>query len=159
MEKLEGMKAPQITLPDQNGEIVSLTDFEGEKYVILYFYPKDATPGCTTQACDFRDSYESFSDLNAVILGVSPDNEASHKRFIEKQGLPFSLLVDEKNEAAEAYGVWKLKKMFGKEYMGIERSTFLIDPTGTVVKEWRKVKVAGHIEEALATLEQLTKKA
>ena len=104
-------------------------------------------------------AYESFSDLNAVILGVSPDNEASHKRFIEKQGLPFSLLVDEKNEAAEAYGVWKLKKMFGKEYMGIERSTFLIDPTGTVVKEWRKVKVAGHIEEALATLEQLTKKA
>ena len=159
MEKLEGMKAPQITLPDQNGEIVSLTDFEGEKYVVLYFYPKDATPGCTTQACDFRDSYKSFSDLNAVILGVSPDNEASHKRFIEKQGLPFSLLVDEKNEAAEAYGVWKLKKMFGKEYMGIERSTFLIDPTGTVVKEWRKVKVAGHIEEALATLEQLTKKA
>ncbi|WP_432360804.1 thioredoxin-dependent thiol peroxidase [Sporosarcina sp. UB5] len=159
MEKLEGMQAPQITLPDENGEIISLRDFEGRKYVILYFYPKDATPGCTTQACDFRDAYESFSDLNAVILGVSPDNEASHRRFIEKQGLPFSLLVDENHEAAKAYGVWKLKKMFGKEYMGIERSTFLIDPTGTVVKEWRKVRVKGHIEEALATLEQLTKKA
>ncbi len=159
MEKLEGMQAPQFTLPDEYGEIVSLRDFEGKKYVILYFYPKDATPGCTTQACDFRDAHQSFSDLNAVILGVSPDNEASHQRFIEKQGLPFSLLVDENHETAEVYGVWKLKKMFGKEYMGIERSTFLIDPTGTVVKEWRKVKVKGHIEEALATLEQLTKKA
>lgn len=159
MEKLEGMQAPQFSLTDENGEIVSLRDFEGKKYVILYFYPKDATPGCTTQACDFRDAHQSFSDLNAVILGVSPDNETSHQKFIEKQGLPFSLLVDENHEAAEAYGVWKLKKMFGKEYMGIERSTFLIDPTGTVVKEWRKVKVKGHIEEALATLEQLTKKA
>ncbi|HEX5564702.1 MAG TPA: thioredoxin-dependent thiol peroxidase [Sporosarcina sp.] len=159
MEKLEGMQAPQFTLPDENGEIVSLRDFEGKKYVILYFYPKDATPGCTTQACDFRDAHQSFTDLNAVILGVSPDSEKSHQRFIEKQGLPFSLLVDENHEAAEAYGVWKLKKMFGKEYMGIERSTFLIDPTGTVVKEWRKVKVKGHIDEALATLEQLTKKA
>ncbi|MDN4608398.1 thioredoxin-dependent thiol peroxidase [Sporosarcina highlanderae] len=157
MEKLEGMQAPQFTLPNEKGEKVSLSDFEGKKYVILYFYPKDATPGCTTQACDFRDAFEDFSNLNAVILGVSPDNEASHQRFIEKQGLPFSLLVDEKHEVAEKYGVWKLKKMFGKEYMGIERSTFLIDPTGTVVKEWRKVKVAGHIDEALATLEQLTK--
>ncbi|MDW0117801.1 thioredoxin-dependent thiol peroxidase [Sporosarcina thermotolerans] len=157
MEKLEGLQAPQFTLPNEKGEKVSLSDFEGKKYVILYFYPKDATPGCTTQACDFRDAYQDFSNLNAVILGVSPDNEASHQRFIEKQGLPFSLLVDEKHEVAEKYGVWKLKKMFGKEYMGIERSTFLIDPTGTVVKEWRKVKVAGHIEEAFATLEQLTK--
>lgn len=157
MEKLEGLQAPQFTLPNEKGEKVSLSDFEGKKYVILYFYPKDATPGCTTQACDFRDAYEDFSNLNAVILGVSPDNETSHQRFIEKQGLPFSLLVDEKHEVAEKYGVWKLKKMFGKEYMGIERSTFLIDPTGTVVKEWRKVKVAGHIEEALLTLEQLTK--
>ncbi|WP_339254049.1 thioredoxin-dependent thiol peroxidase [Sporosarcina sp. FSL W8-0480] len=157
MEKLEGLQAPQFTLSNEKGEKVSLSDFEGKKYVILYFYPKDATPGCTTQACDFRDAYEDFSNLNAVILGVSPDNEASHQRFIEKQGLPFSLLVDEKHEVAEKYGVWKLKKMFGKEYMGIERSTFLIDPTGTVVKEWRKVKVAGHIEEALATLKQLTK--
>lgn len=157
MEKLEGLHAPQFSLPNEKGETVSLNDYQGKKYVILYFYPKDATPGCTTQACDFRDAFQNFTELNAVILGVSPDNEKSHQRFIEKQGLPFSLLVDEDHEVAEAYGVWKLKKMFGKEYMGIERSTFLIDPTGTVVKEWRKVKVDGHIQDALATLEQLTK--
>ncbi|MHC8515705.1 thioredoxin-dependent thiol peroxidase [Sporosarcina sp. ITBMC105] len=157
MEKLEGLHAPQFSLPNEKGETVSLSDYQGKKYVILYFYPKDATPGCTTQACDFRDAFQNFTELNAVILGVSPDNEKSHQRFIEKQGLPFSLLVDEDHEVAEAYGVWKLKKMFGKEYMGIERSTFLIDPTGTVVKEWRKVKVDGHIQDALATLEQLTK--
>ncbi|MFD1204432.1 MULTISPECIES: thioredoxin-dependent thiol peroxidase [Sporosarcina] len=156
MEQLQGMKAPQFSLPNENGEIVSLTDFEGKKYVVLYFYPKDLTPGCTTQACDFRDSHEDFSDLNAVILGVSPDSEESHRKFIEKKGLPFSLLIDENKEVAERYGVWKMKKMFGKEYMGIERSTFLIDPTGTVVKEWRKVKVNGHIEEVLNTLRQLT---
>lgn len=156
MTTLEGMIAPEFTLANEKGEKVSLADYVGKKYVILYFYPKDATPGCTTQACDFRDAYEEFSQLNAVILGVSPDNEASHARFIEKQGLPFSLLVDKEHVVSEQYGVWKLKKMFGKEYMGIERSTFLIDPTGMVVKEWRKVKVKGHIEDALTTLKQLT---
>lgn len=153
---LEGMKAPDFTLPNEKGKMVSLKDYAGEKYVILYFYPKDATPGCTTQACDFRDSHEDFSKLNAVILGVSPDNEASHVKFIEKQGLPFSLLVDEEQVVSEKYDVWKLKKMFGKEFMGIERSTFLIDPSGIVVKEWRKVKVKGHIEDALATLEEVS---
>ncbi|WP_438312658.1 thioredoxin-dependent thiol peroxidase [Sporosarcina sp. FA9] len=151
---LEGMKAPDFTLPNEKGEMVSLKDYAGEKYVILYFYPKDATPGCTTQACDFRDYYEDFSKLNAVILGVSPDNEATHMKFIEKQGLPFSLLVDEEHVVSKKYDVWKLKKMFGKEFMGIERSTFLIDPSGVVVKEWRKVKVKGHIVDALATLEK-----
>lgn len=156
MTTLEGLQAPEFSLPNEKGETISLKDFAGEKYVVLYFYPKDSTPGCTTQACDFRDAYEDFSKLNAVVLGVSPDNEASHEKFIGKHGLPFSLLVDEDHAVAEKYDVWKLKKMFGKEYMGIERSTFLIDPTGTVVKEWRKVKVKGHIEEALATLEQLT---
>lgn len=157
MTTLEGMQAPEFSLPKEDGEMISLKDFAGEKYVLLYFYPKDSTPGCTTQACDFRDAYADFSKLNAVVLGVSPDSGASHGKFIEKHGLPFSLLVDEEHIVAEKYGVGKLKKMFGKEYMGIERSTFLIDPTGTVVKEWRKVKVKGHIEEALATLEQLTK--
>lgn len=156
MTTLEGLQAPHFTLPNEKGEMVSLADFAGEKYVVLYFYPKDATTGCTTQACDFRDSFEDFSKMNAVIFGVSPDNEASHEKFIGKHGLPFSLLVDEDHAVSEKYGVWKLKKMFGKEYMGIERSTFLIDPTGTVVKEWRKVQVKGHIEEALTTLEQLT---
>lgn len=155
MEKLEGMPAPEFQLPDEKGELVSLQDFAGEKYVVLYFYPKDATPGCTTQACDFRDANADFGKLNAVILGVSPDSRASHEKFIEKQGLPFSLLVDADHAVAEKYGVWKLKKNFGKEYMGIERSTFLIDPTGTVVKEWRKVSVKGHIQEVLTSLEQL----
>ena len=155
MTTLEGKTAPNFSLRNEQGEMVSLADFAGEKYVVLYFYPKVATPGCTTQACDFRDSHEDFSKLNAVILGVSPDDQASHVKFIEKQGLPFSLLVDEDNAISEKYDVWKLKKMFGREFMGIERSTFLIDPTGTVVKEWRKVKVKGHIEEALTTLKEL----
>lgn len=155
MTTLEGMQAPEFSLHNEKGEMISLTDFLNEKYVILYFYPKDATPGCTTQACDFRDSYEDFSKLNAVILGVSPDSEASHEKFIAKQGLPFSLLVDDEHVVAEKYGVWKLKKMFGREYMGIERSTFLVNPAGKVVKEWRKVKVKGHIEEALNTLKKL----
>ena len=155
MTTLEGKTAPDFSLRNEQGETVSLADFAGEKYVVLYFYPKDATPGCTTQACDFRDSHEDFSKLNAVILGVSPDDQASHVKFIEKQGLPFTLLVDEDNAISEKYDVWKLKKMFGREFMGIERSTFLIDPTGTVVKEWRKVKVKGHIEEALTTLKEL----
>lgn len=156
MTILEGKRAPDFSLQNEAGETVSLADFANEKYVVLYFYPKDATPGCTTQACDFRDSYEDFSKLNAVILGVSPDDGASHEKFIEKQGLPFSLLVDGDNAVAEKYDVWKLKKMFGREFMGIERSTFLIDPAGTVVKEWRKVKVKGHIEEALETLKELS---
>ena len=155
MEKLEGMIAPNFSLKNEKGDIVSLKDFAGKKYVVLYFYPKDATPGCTTEACDFKTAYTSFTDLNAVILGVSADDEKAHTKFIDKHGLPFSLLVDDTHEVSEAYGVWKLKKNFGKEYMGIERSTFLIDPTGTVVKEWKKVKVDGHVEEALLTLKSL----
>ena len=151
---LVGKQAPTFTLNNQQGEAVSLEDFKG-KYVVLYFYPKDSTPGCTTQACDFRDSIEDFTALNAVILGVSPDNEASHQKFIAKHELPFDLLVDEEKEAAEAYDVWKLKKNFGREYMGIERSTFLIDPEGKVVKEWRKVRVKDHIEDALTALEEM----
>lgn len=151
---LVGKQAPAFTLNNQQGEAVSLGDFKG-KYVVLYFYPKDSTPGCTTQACDFRDSIEDFTALNAVILGVSPDSEASHQKFIAKHELPFDLLVDEEKEAAEAYDVWKLKKNFGREYMGIERSTFLIDPEGKVVKEWRKVRVKDHIEDALTTLKEM----
>ena len=157
MQILEGMVAPKFSLKNEKGEIVTLDSFAGKQYVILYFYPKDSTPGCTTEACDFRDAYTDFADLNAVILGVSADNEKAHTKFIEKHGLPFSLLIDDTHEVSEAYGVWKLKKNFGKEYMGIERSTFLIDPTGTVVKEWRNVKVKGHVEEALQTLKSLAK--
>lgn len=153
---LEGQKAPQFSLLNEQGETVSLQDYANKKHVVLYFYPKDSTPGCTTQACDFRDRHEEFEDLNAVILGVSPDGEKSHQKFIEKHGLPFSLLIDDEHEVAEKYGVWKLKKMFGREYMGIERSTFLINPEGEVVKEWRKVRVKGHIDDALETLKELT---
>ena len=152
---LENQQAPNFTLQNENGEQISLQDYQG-KNVILYFYPKDLTPGCTTQACDFRDSYEDFSDLNAVILGVSLDDAAKHTKFIEKHGLPFSLLVDADHEVAEAYGVWTLKKNFGKEYMGIERTTFLINEQGMVEKQWRKVRVKNHIEDVLNYLKTRT---
>lgn len=143
-----GEPAPNFNALASNGERVELSDFLG-KYVVVYFYPKDMTPGCTTEACDFRDSHHAFSDVNAVVLGVSPDPIDRHQKFIEKHGLPFLLLSDEDHRIAESYGVWKPKKMFGKEYMGIERSTFIIDQEGKLVKQWRKVKVKGHVEEAL----------
>lgn len=153
MDLIEGKKAPEFSLVNEKGETVQLKDYQG-KNVILYFYPKDMTPGCTTEACDFRDKYEDFSHLNAVVLGVSPDDAKKHTKFIDKHGLPFSLLVDEDHEVAEAYGVWVLKKMYGREYMGIERSTFLIDREGNLVKQWRKVRVKNHIEEVYAFLEE-----
>ena len=146
-----GEKAPDFKLHASEGGEVSLSDYQG-KNIVLFFYPKDMTPGCTTEACDFRDQHAQFDELNAVILGISPDPIASHKKFIDKHGLPFILLADEHHEVAETYEVWKLKKNFGKEYMGIERSTFLIDEKGTLIKEWRKVKVEGHVEEALEYL-------
>lgn len=156
MTTLEGLEAPAFKMKNEAGETVSLKEFAGKKYVVLYFYPKDMTPGCTTQACDFRDAEKDFSDLNAVILGVSADDEKRHVKFIEKHGLPFSLLVDEDHAVSEEYGVWVQKKMYGKEFMGIERSTFLIDPTGTIVKEWRKVKVENHIQDVLETIKSIT---
>ncbi len=146
--------APEFRLPASNGEEVALGDFQGKKHVVLYFYPKDMTPGCTTQACDFRDAHGDFSELDAVVLGVSPDPLDRHEKFVEKHGLPYLLLVDENHEAAESYGAWKLKKLFGKEYMGIERSTFIINKEGQLVKEWRKVKVKGHVEEALQFIKE-----
>lgn len=143
-----GQAVPDFELKNQHGDTVKLSDYKG-KHVVLYFYPKDNTPGCTTQACDFRDKHESFQGLDAVILGVSPDSEQSHQKFIEKHDLPFELLVDEDKVLAEQYGVWQLKKNFGKEYMGIVRSTFIIDKDGVLRKEYRKVSVDGHVEEAL----------
>ncbi|RNC99131.1 thioredoxin-dependent thiol peroxidase [Lysinibacillus halotolerans] len=157
METLLNMEAPNFTLLNEKEEKVTLSDYRGKK-VILYFYPKDMTPGCTTEACDFRDQHEAFSDLNAVILGISADDAKKHTKFIEKYGLPFSLLVDEDHEVCEKYGVWVLKKMYGKEFMGIERSTFLINEEGIVEKEWRKVKVKNHIEEVLTYLREGEKK-
>lgn len=148
-----GQAAPDFTLPNQDGVSVSLSDFKG-KHVVLYFYPKDMTPGCTTQACDFRDQYENFSDLNAVIIGISPDPVERHQKFIEKHELPFILLADVDHQVAELYDVWKLKKNFGKEYYGIERSTFIIDKEGILQKEYRKVRVKGHVEEALQYIKE-----
>ncbi|MFS0655779.1 thioredoxin-dependent thiol peroxidase [Bacillus sp. 179-C3.3 HS] len=146
-----GQQVPDIELTGDQGEKVKLSDFKG-KHIVLYFYPKDMTPGCTTEACDFRDRHQSFADLDAVIIGVSPDSQDKHQKFKEKHDLPFLLLVDDEQKLSEAFGVWKLKKNFGKEYMGIERSTFLINKEGTLVKEWRKVKVKDHVEEALEEL-------
>jgi thioredoxin-dependent peroxiredoxin len=143
-----GKQAPDFELLASNGEKVKLSDFKG-KNVVLYFYPKDMTPGCTTQACDFRDFHNDFSDLDCVIIGISPDPMNKHEKFRDKYNLPFLLLVDDEHHVAEIYEVWKLKKNFGKEYMGIERSTFVIDKEGKIAKEWRKVKVKGHVEEAL----------
>ncbi|MDF2854831.1 MAG: peroxiredoxin [Neobacillus sp.] len=144
-----GKQAPDFVLQANSGEAVKLSDYRGTN-VVLYFYPKDMTPGCTTEACDFRDQIEQFHEVNAVILGISPDPVDRHMKFAEKYGLPFLLLADTEHLVAEMYDVWKLKKNFGKEYMGIERSTFIINKEGKIVKEWKKVKVKGHVEEALS---------
>lgn len=146
-----GELAPDFTLKNQDGRDISLSDFKG-KNVVLYFYPKDMTPGCTTQACDFRDHHESFSDVNAVIIGISPDPIEQHQKFIDKHDLPFQLLADEDHEVAEKYGVWQLKKMFGNEFYGIVRSTFIIDEKGRLIEELRNVRVKGHVEKALTIL-------
>lgn len=143
-----GKQAPDFTLQNQDGEEVTLSDYRG-KNVVLYFYPKDMTPGCTTQACDFRDNYSEFEKYNTVIIGISPDPIERHQKFIEKHELPFQLLADVDQKVANLYEVWKLKKNFGREYYGIERSTFIIDKDGIVRKEYRKVRVKGHIEETL----------
>lgn len=143
-----GEKAIDFTLPASNGEKVTLSDFRG-KMVVLYFYPKDMTPGCTTEACDFRDYSPEFTKLNTVILGISRDPIASHKKFIEKHQLPFLLLSDEEGEVCRKYDVIKEKNMFGRKRLGIERSTFVINQSGKVVKIYRKVRVKNHVEEVL----------
>ncbi|SDC04852.1 peroxiredoxin Q/BCP [Pelagirhabdus alkalitolerans] len=143
-----GDKVPTQSLQTSEGETISLSDFKG-KSIVLYFYPKDNTPGCTDEACSFRDNYQSFEDLNTVIIGVSPDSSESHKEFKEKHELPFTLVVDEDHQLAEAFGVWKLKKKPDREYYGNQRSTFIIDEDGVIQKAYRDVKVEGHVEEAL----------
>lgn len=149
-----GKQAPDFTLENQDGKQVSLSDYQG-KNVVLYFYPKDMTPGCTTQACDFRDNHQAFEQEDTVIVGISPDPIERHQKFIEKHGLPFELLADTEQEVATLYDVWKLKKMFGKEFYGIERSTFIIDKQGVLQKIDRKVKVKGHIDETLAFIKEM----
>jgi len=143
-----GKKAPDFKLPASNGEEIKLSDYKG-KNVVIYFYPKDLTPACTTQACDFRDSSAAIEAQNTVILGISMDPIQRHLRFIDKYNLPFQLLADEDHAVAELYEVWQLKKLYGKEYMGIVRSTFLIDSKGILVKAWRNIRVKGHVEEVL----------
>jgi peroxiredoxin Q/BCP len=147
----EGKPAPDFELTSDSGESVKLSDFRG-KPVVLYFYPKDDTSGCTTQACGIRDSYGEFKKAGAVVLGVSPDDEKSHVKFKEKYELPFTLLADPEHKVAEQYGTWVEKKNYGKEYWGVERSTFLIDSKGNVAKVMRRVKPDTHTDDVLAAL-------
>ena len=146
-----GTKAPDFTLPDQNGEMRSLKDYRGQK-VILYFYPKDMTAGCTKQACGFAELYPQFVEKGAVILGVSKDTVASHKKFEEKYGLPFTLLSDTEKEVIQAYDVWKEKKNYGKVSMGVVRSTYLIDEEGVIIKAFGNVKAADNPAQMLGEL-------
>ncbi len=146
-----GKKAPAFTLPDSNGKKVSLKDLTGKKSVI-YFYPKDMTSGCTAEACDFRDSFPDFKKLGVEVIGISADPVSSHKKFEAKYELPFTLLSDESKTVIQKYGVWKEKSMYGKKYMGIERTTFLIDENNKILKIFPKVKVKGHIDEILQFL-------
>lgn len=146
-----GTKAPDFSLPDQDGSMVSLKSLKG-KQVVLYFYPKDDTSGCTKEACDFRDSLAPIKKTGAVVLGVSMDGKGSHQKFIAKYGLPYALLSDEEAVTSKVYGVYKEKSMYGRKYWGIERSTFVIDATGRLKGLFRKVKVPGHVDEVLAVL-------
>jgi peroxiredoxin Q/BCP len=147
----EGKPAPEFTLEDDAGETVSLSDFRG-KPVVLYFYPKDDTPGCTAQACGIRDAYGEFEQAGAVVLGVSPDRVSKHFKFKEKYDLPFTLLADPEHEVAERYGVWGEKKYMGRSYMGVSRTTFVIAPDGTVAEVMENVKPDSHADDVLASL-------
>ena len=147
-----GDAAPDFELKTDTGETVRLSDYRGQR-VILYFYPKDDTPGCTTQACGFRDHYPQIEEKNAVVLGVSPDDEASHQKFKTKYDLPFTLLVDEDAKVAEKYGVWGEKSLYGKKYMGVHRSHFVIDEEGRIADAQLKVKPEDSVERALASIE------
>jgi peroxiredoxin Q/BCP len=149
-----GFPAPEFVLPATNGEQIQLSDFRG-KNVVLYFYPKDLTTACINQACDFRDKTKDFTLLDTIVLGVSMDPIKQHHRFIDKYSLPFMLLTDEDHKVAELYEVWQLKKLYGKEYMGIVRSTFVIDKKGILVKAMRNIRVKGHVEEVLKVVEKL----
>lgn len=150
----DGEKAPDFKLPDETGATVQLSKLKGRP-VVVYFYPKDDTSGCTQEAKDFSCLAEEFVEAGAEIIGISPDSTASHQKFKTKHGLSLHLLADEQKVAAEAYGVWTEKSMYGKKYMGVERSTFLIDKSGKLINSWRKVKVPGHAEEVLAAVRSL----
>ncbi len=149
-----GKPVPDFTLPATSGQHITLSSLRGN-HVVLYFYPKDSTPGCTQESCDFRDNIAEFKRRNAIVLGVSRDSIKSHENFKTKQSLPFELLADTDEELCALFDVIKMKNMYGKQVRGIERSTFLIDKDGVLRQEWRKVKVAGHVEEVLEALKDL----
>ncbi len=149
-----GKKAPAINLLDNNGKKRSLSEFLG-KNIILYFYPKDNTPGCTQEACDFRDIFPKFQKSEAIVIGVSPDSVEKHKKFLEKYDLPFILLSDEDKKVLEKYGVWQEKNMYGRKYMGVVRTTIIIDKKGIIRKIYSKVKVKGHVEKVFSDLNEL----
>lgn len=148
----EGTKAPAINGKNQNGESISLEQFKGQK-LILYFYPKDNTPGCTAESCNLRDEYEQLLDKGYEVIGVSPDSEKSHQNFIAKHNLPFNLIADTEKEVLTLYGAWGLKKMYGREYEGVLRTTYVIDETGTIVKVFAKVKTKEHVAQILKEME------
>lgn len=143
-----GSPVPDFTLPASDGSEVSLRDFRGKK-LVLFFYPRDLTPTCTAEACDFRDNFAKFRQAGAEVAGVSPDSVASHRKFVEKHRLPFLLLADEEHKVCEMFGVWQPKKMYGRTYMGVVRSTFLIDENGVLEREWRNVRLKDHIRQVL----------
>lgn len=154
-ELKEGKKAPEFTLESTDGEKISLKDYKGKKNVVLYFYPKDMTPGCTTEACSFRDNLKRVEKYKAVIFGVSTDDVKSHQKFTEKYKLNFPLLADVDKKVVKEYGVWQKKSLYGREFMGIVRSTFIIDKEGKIVKIFPKVKVNGHTDEVIEVLKGL----
>lgn len=148
---LIGQPVPDFRLPATNGDTVKLSDFRGRK-VVLYFYPKDMTPACTQQSCDFRDASVTFGEANAIILGISTNDLKSHYKFIQKYDLPFLLLADPEHEVCDLFGVWQQKQLYGRTYMGIVRSTFLIDENGILIQEWRNLKVKGHVDNVKRAL-------
>jgi peroxiredoxin Q/BCP len=155
MTKVQVQQAvPDFTLPAANGAEVSLSDFRGKR-VVIYFYPKDMTPGCTKESCEFRDFNGEYSELNTEVIGISPDGLDSHNQFINEYQLPFQLLSDVEHKVCDLFGVWKLRERDGKEFYGVERSTFLIDEQGVLAKEWRIVQVEGHVAEVLEAVKQL----
>ncbi len=151
MRITEGQKAPDFCLNDKDGNKVCLKDYRG-KWVVLYFYPKDNTPGCTKESIAFSEELEKIKELNAEVLGISPDSEKSHMKFADKHNLKVTLLSDPEKEVLKSYNVWQLKKMFGREVYGVVRSTFLINPEGNIEKAWNKVKVNGHVEDVVCSL-------
>ncbi|HJS68179.1 MAG TPA: thioredoxin-dependent thiol peroxidase [Nitrososphaera sp.] len=152
IELAEGTVAPDFTMRDSEGRTIKLSELRGKKNVVVYFYPKDFTPGCTMEAIEFSRDYKKFRDAGIEIVGVSPDDEESHQKFRDKMGMPYPLVADTENEVSKKYGVYGLKSFMGREYMGVNRSTFLVDKSGKVAKIYRKVKPAGHSQEVLDAL-------